>query len=59
MSKPITCRLWVPDGREWHELSESEKDAFGRQYTARMGAVMNERFSQNVSMYQKVGAARE
>lgn len=58
MSKPITYRMWVPVGngyRDWHELSHSEKSAFGRQCAARMGAALNERFSQNEAMYQKVG----
>ena len=55
--KPITCRLFIPDGngyRDWHELTDEEKEAFGRRCANRMGQALNDCFSRNIQEYQKI-----
>ena len=46
MKKPISCRLFIPDGngyREWDELTGEEKEAFGKRCADRVGKALNER----------------
>ncbi|MBR4549247.1 MAG: hypothetical protein IKO83_04930 [Oscillospiraceae bacterium] len=54
-SKPITCRLFIPDGngyREWDGLTDAEKEAFGKQCTNRMGEALNDYFDQHIDIYR-------
>lgn len=49
MSKPIKCRLLVPDGnggyRDYAELSDSEREEMAKKLTKRMGETLNEYYT--------------
>lgn len=49
MSKPIKCRLLVPDGnggyKDYTELSDMEREAIGKKLTKRMGETLNEYYT--------------
>lgn len=49
MSKPIKCRLLVPDGKggykDYTELSDMEREALGKNLTKRMGETLNEYYT--------------
>lgn len=51
MGKPITCRMWIPDGndgyREWNKLTDEEKDAFAEKCAQRIGKAVNNYYSQH------------
>ncbi|MBQ6163951.1 MAG: hypothetical protein IJK23_05705 [Clostridia bacterium] len=53
----LTVRGFVPDGngglRSYEELSEEEKDAFGKKIVERMGRVLNDYFSIHPEAYAK------
>ena len=49
MSKPIKCRLLVPDGnggyKDYTELSDSEREEMAKKLTKRMGETLNEYYT--------------
>lgn len=49
MSKPIKCRILVPDGnggyRNYTELSDTEREELCKNLTKRIGEVMNEYYT--------------
>lgn len=49
MSKPIKCRLLVPDGkggyRDYTDLSDKEREEMAKKLTEKMGDVMNEYYT--------------
>ena len=49
MSKPIKCRLLVPDGkggyRDYAELSDTEREEMAKKMTKRMGETLNEYYA--------------
>lgn len=54
----ITYRIFVPDEeggyRNWEELSQPEKDAFGDKVAERMGQSFNDWFSLHPEDYAKI-----
>ncbi len=60
MSKPIKCRLLVPDGnggyREYTELSDAERESFGKKLSQRMGETLNEYYTAHTG---KVGEMKK
>ena len=49
MSKPIKCRLLVPDGnggyKDYTELSDIERQEMSKKLTKRMGETLNEYYT--------------
>lgn len=60
MSKPIKCRLLVPDGnggyREYTELSDAERESFGKNLSKRVGETLNEYYTAHIG---KVGEMKK
>jgi len=53
----LTVRGFVPDGnggyRPYEDLTEAEKDAFGKRIVEKMGRVINDYFSQHPEAYER------
>lgn len=49
MSKPIKCRLLVPDGKggyiDYTDLSDTEREEMAKKLTKRMGETLNEYYT--------------
>ena len=49
MSKPIKCRLLVPDGnggyKDYTDLSDTEREEMAKKMTKRMGETLNEYYT--------------
>ena len=53
----IRCRLFVPTDngyRKWEELGGKDRERLSTEDAERLGAVLNEHFSRNREVYQKV-----
>jgi hypothetical protein len=52
VSKPIKCRLLVPDGKggykDYTDLSDTEREEMAKKMTKRMGETLNEYYTAHV-----------
>lgn len=53
----IACRVLIPTVggyREYNDLTDAGKESFGRRCAERMGAALNDYFSQHIEEYKKL-----